>query len=90
MRALSPTSLRAKLATLGACDTLYLPDSVSAGKATIMERAVQTMIRRDPELAARRFVTERMVAVRHHPLCAEAILKVRRVDAAGADAADGE
>ena len=86
-RTKSATSLRAKLMTLGVQDEIYLPDTQAPGKATIMERAVHTIVRRDPELAQRRFSTERWLAMRPYPVSAGCLLRVRRVDNS-ADASD--
>ena len=76
----SETSLRAKLLTLGVDDDIFLIDTYSKGKATIMERAVTTMIGRDPELAQRRFTTERWVATSGtETLKVKHLIRIRRL-----------
>lgn len=74
----SETSLRAKIASLGEGDTIFLPDRYEGSKPTLMERSVHNVIAKDKTLSSRRFTTERVVATKTAPPRALQILQIQR------------
>lgn len=72
-------SLASKLFHLRVGETVYIDDVFSPGKATRMERAVQTAMLKTPQLKERKVVTERWCAAKISPAEARQILSVTRV-----------
>lgn len=73
-------SLRAKLSAIGPGEAVWLADVFCPGKATTMERAVTTMVKRDEVLRGRQFVTERWTGIKGTPATTRQLLMVHRVD----------
>ncbi len=71
-------SLRSKLIHIRVDETIYVDDVWSSGKATRMERAVQTAIRTYPELEGREFSTARWAGVRSGPAECKDLLGITR------------
>lgn len=71
-------SLTSKLYHLRVGETVYLDDTFSEGKATLMERSVTAIAGRSAALAGRTFATQRFAAVQTAPAVAKQILGVTR------------